>query len=62
MNLRHWRWWQRQGSMINRLAFSPDGNKIVGLNNEGRLHIWRAPSFEKTNPAEAKAMVESKQP
>jgi hypothetical protein len=38
--------------MVNQLAFSPDGNKIVGLNNDGRLHIWRAPSREEVAAAE----------
>jgi WD40 repeat protein/serine/threonine protein kinase len=41
-----------EGSMMQLLAFSPDGNKIVGLNNDGRLHIWRAPSREEVAAAE----------
>jgi hypothetical protein len=50
------------GSMMDRLAFSPDGNKIVGLNNEGRLHIWRAPSWEEFATAQAKEKAEVRQP
>ena len=45
------------GSMILALAFSRDGNKIIGLNlgsnNELRLQIWRAPSWEEIKRAEA---------
>jgi len=44
-----------EGSIMNRLAFSPDGNKIVGLNSEGRLHIWRAPSFEEITDTRTKS-------
>jgi WD40 repeat protein len=51
-----------EGSMMNRLLFSPDGNKLVGLNNEGRLHIWRAPTWEEVRTAEAKAKAEFEAP
>ena len=40
-----------QGSIMRMLAFTPDGNKLVGLNNAGRLPIWRAPPWEDINPA-----------
>ena len=41
-----------ESTLTMALAFSPDGNKIVGLNNDGRLHIWRAPSREEVAAAE----------
>jgi WD40 repeat protein len=37
------------------LAFSPDGNALGWLNFEGVLQIWRAPSWDEINAAEAKA-------
>ena len=40
-------------STITRLAFSPDGNKIIGLSGEGKLLIWRAPSWEDIHAATA---------
>ena len=52
-----------EGSLILTLAFSPDGNKIIGLisgvNNELHLHIWRAPSWEEIQMAEAQDNKES---
>jgi WD40 repeat protein len=51
-----------EGSMMQRLAFTPDGNKLLGLNSEGQLHIWRAPSREEINAAEAKEKAENKRP
>ena len=41
------------------LAFAPDGNKLIGLNNEGRLHIWLAPSWEEIKIVEAKETREA---
>jgi WD40 repeat protein len=34
------------------LRFSPDGNKIVGWNDRGRVQIWRAPSWAEIELAE----------
>jgi WD40 repeat protein len=42
-----------EGSMMTRLAFSPDGNKLIGLNDEGHVHIWRSPSWDKIKAATA---------
>jgi len=42
-------------------AFSPDGNAI-GLNDSGRLQIWRAPPWVEINAAEAKEKVVIQQP
>ena len=54
------------GSMILFLVFSPDGNKIIGLNfgsnNELRLQVWRAPSWEEIKRAEAQVKTESQTP
>ena len=54
------------GSMILFLVFSPDGNKIIGLNlgsnNELRLQVWRAPSWEEIKTAEAKNKQDSPTP
>ena len=51
-----------EGSMILALAFSPDGNKIISSNNELRLQIWRAPSWEEIKTAEAQDKKESQTP
>ena len=36
------------------LGFSRDGNTVIGINAEGRVHLWRAPSWEEIAAAEAK--------
>jgi len=55
-----------EGSMMLFLAFSPDGNKILGLNfgsnNELRVQVWRAPSWEEIKTAEARDKTESQTP
>jgi eukaryotic-like serine/threonine-protein kinase len=38
--------------IIPGLAFSPDGNKIIGRDDQGRLQIWRAPSWAEIEAAE----------
>lgn len=46
----------------NGVAFSPDGNTISWFTEEGSLHLWRAPSWDEINAAEAKEKAEIKQP
>jgi WD40 repeat protein/serine/threonine protein kinase len=41
-----------QGSLFSFVAFSPDGTWLVACNREGRLHLWRAPSWEEIEAAE----------
>jgi eukaryotic-like serine/threonine-protein kinase len=41
-----------EGLGISRIEFSRDGNKLVGQNRQGHLHIWRAPSWEEIEAAE----------
>ena len=45
-----------------RLAFSPDGNVLVALQQDGVLHLWRAPSWEEIAAAEAKDKMLGKTP
>jgi WD40 repeat protein len=46
-----------QGSGFTSMAISPDGNAIGAMNTAGNaggaMHIWRAPSWEEINAAEA---------
>ena len=51
-----------QGSVFSSTRFSPDGNVLGSLNNSGDLYLWRAPSWDEINTAEAKEKVEIKQP
>ncbi|HRZ58189.1 MAG TPA: hypothetical protein P5525_22345, partial [Candidatus Paceibacterota bacterium] len=51
-----------EGWAINWILFSADGNKLVGLNSQRHLHIWRAPSWGEIAAAEAKAKANRHQP
>jgi len=51
-----------EGSIMVALAFSPDGNKIIGWNDKHHLQIWRAPSWEEIKTAEAQVKKESQTP
>jgi WD40 repeat protein len=55
-----------EGSLILAIVFSPDGNKIIGLNlgsnNDLRLQVWRAPSWQEIKTAEAQDKKESPTP
>jgi WD40 repeat protein len=42
-----------QGWQHYRAAFSPDGNTLGTMNSSGQLHLWRAPSWEEIERAEA---------
>jgi eukaryotic-like serine/threonine-protein kinase len=44
------------------MAFSPDGNTIGWANMTGSLYLWRAPSWEEINAAEAREKAETRQP
>jgi len=41
-----------QGSMFTRTAFSPDGNVLGSVSEEGFLHVWTAPSWAEIEAAE----------
>jgi WD40 repeat protein len=51
-----------EGWAIDWILCSADGNKLVGLNTQGHLHLWRAPSWEEIAAAEAKAKANRLQP
>ncbi len=34
------------------VAFSPDGQWLAACNSEGKLHLWRAPSWAEIETAE----------
>jgi WD40 repeat protein len=42
-----------RGSLFQRTAFSPDGTVLAASNEEGELHLWRAPSWAEIEAAEA---------
>lgn len=50
------------GSQFNITSFASDGNGIGSMSIDGVLNLWRAPSWEEINAAEAKEKAESKQP
>jgi WD40 repeat protein/serine/threonine protein kinase len=50
------------GSLFYVTAFSPDGNAVSTMSYEGVLNIWRAPSWEEINAAEAREKAAIKQP
>ena len=50
------------GSIFYSTAFSPDGNSVGALSQNGTLNIWRAPSWDEINAAEAKETAEAQQP
>jgi WD40 repeat protein len=41
-----------QGSMFRFVAFSPDGRWLAACSSEGKLHLWRAPSWAEIEAAE----------
>jgi WD40 repeat protein len=47
------------GSLFGSTAFSPDGNIVGSRNGQGKLHLWRAPSWAEIEAAEKK--LESRQ-
>jgi len=42
-----------RGSVFQRITFSPDGTVVAAGNEEGELHLWRAPSWAEIAAAEA---------
>ncbi len=40
------------GSLFDFVAFSPDGQQLAACIREGKLHLWRAPSWEEIETAE----------
>jgi len=51
-----------EGSLFWQTQFSPDGNTIGTRSGDGILNLWRAPSWDEINAAEAKQKAVSKQP
>jgi WD40 repeat protein/serine/threonine protein kinase len=49
------------GSIFDSCGFSPDGNIIVAGSGDGKLNLWRAPSWDEINATEAKDKSESQQ-
>jgi len=43
-----------QGSNFRYVAFSPDGRWVTACSEEGKLHLWRAPSWAEIEAAEKK--------
>jgi WD40 repeat protein len=44
-----------QGSLFQFVVFSPDGRWLAACNNEeGKLHLWRAPSWAEIEAEEKK--------
>ena len=41
-----------EGSFFYRTTFSPDGNVLGSMNEQGVLHLWRAPSWDEIDAAE----------
>ncbi len=35
-----------EGSLFDRVKFSPDGTLPLAINSKGKAHIWRAPSLQ----------------
>ena len=50
------------GSLFRSTAFSPDGNVVGTLSGDGFLNLWRAPSWDDINAAEAQEKTATKQP
>lgn len=49
-----------EGSMFFHTRFSPDGNVLGSLcASSGVLYLWRAPSWQEIQVAEAKEKMES---
>ena len=51
-----------EGSIFGSTQFSPDGNTIGTMASDGILNLWRAPSWDEINAAEAKEKAVSKEP
>ena len=57
--------WQEVFSLAgtgNRAQFSTDGNTLGAINDDGTLHLWRAPSWAEINAAEAQEKSAVEQP
>jgi WD40 repeat protein len=42
-----------KGTVFWYPTFSPDGNMIMALNDQGALHVWRAPTWQEIKRAES---------
>jgi WD40 repeat protein/serine/threonine protein kinase len=51
-----------QGSMFSFVAFSPDGRWLAACSGEGKLHLWRAPSWAEIEVVEKKSAGGLSQP
>ncbi len=41
-----------EGSLFDRVKFSPDGTVLIAINAQGKAHIWRAPSLREIEKIE----------
>jgi WD40 repeat protein len=41
------------GAVVPAVRFLPDGNTLVAIDRSQRIHMWRAPSWEEIDAAEA---------
>jgi WD40 repeat protein len=51
-----------EGTLFTDAIFSPDGNAIGVVTDEGILRVWQAPSWDQIAAAEARQKAESGQP
>jgi WD40 repeat protein len=47
---------------FSKPTYSPDGNVLGSLSEEGSLHLWRAPSWAEIAAAEARENAKIQQP
>ncbi|MBN8645791.1 MAG: hypothetical protein J0L61_11205, partial [Planctomycetes bacterium] len=43
-----------EGSLFNRVQFSPDGSLVLAINSSGTVHVWRAPALSEIDLAAAR--------
>jgi WD40 repeat protein/serine/threonine protein kinase len=51
-----------EGLISAGLAFSPDGNLLVGINAQHKVHIWRAPSLDEIEAEESRSAGDRARP
>ena len=47
---------------MHSVNFSPDGSALSSITMDGKVRVWRAPSWAEIAAAEAKEKAEIKQP
>ncbi|HEX4054449.1 MAG TPA: hypothetical protein VHX86_09310 [Tepidisphaeraceae bacterium] len=51
-----------EGNLFTAATFSPDGNAIGVVTDQGILRVWQAPSWDQIAAAEAKHNADIRQP